>query len=76
MKKIAFLILVAAVAATPTVAAAKKAHKSKTITNEEALKIDKDKNAASWHFVKDALPLALPSWALPIYFGMHKEAKN
>ena len=35
-----------------------------------------DKNEASYRFVRDALPLFLPSWALPIYFGMHMDQKN
>ena len=26
--------------------------------------------------MKDALPLAMPSWSLPIYFSMHKDEKN
>ena len=31
-----------------------------------------NKNEASYRFMRDALPLALPSWALPIYFSMKK----
>ena len=29
-----------------------------------------DKGEASYRFMRDALPLALPSWSLPIYFSM------
>jgi hypothetical protein len=30
----------------------------------------------TWRALKDAIPLALPSWSLPIYFSMHKDEKN
>lgn len=72
MKKIALLLLVAVVAVSPAAAATKK--KGKTGTNATAQKYDS--NEASWRLLKDGLPLVLPTWALPIYFGTHQEAKN
>jgi len=29
----------------------------------------------SWEIVKQGLPLVLPSWAIPIYFGTHMDEK-
>jgi hypothetical protein len=72
MKKIVLLLLVAVVAASPAGAATKK--KGKTTATATAQK--SDPNEASWRLVKDSLPLVLPSWALPIYFGMHQEEKK
>lgn len=67
MQKIALLLLVSAVAAMPAAAIAKK--KTKKMVHATAQKIDP--NEASWRFVKNGLPLILPTWALPIYFHMH-----
>jgi len=62
MKKFAALLVVAAFAATPA-AAASKHHKKKpddTFAKQSA-------NTA--RILRDGLPLVLPSWAVPIYFG-------
>jgi len=69
MKKIALLLLVAAVAVSPAAADTKK--KAKKITADSAQK--SDPNEAGWRLVRDGLPLVLPSWALPVYFAVHKE---
>jgi hypothetical protein len=71
MKKIALALLVAAVAATPAAAASKKKAKTYGMTHEQAMKA----NQQSWEFVKQGLPLVLPSWAIPIYFGTHMDEK-
>ena len=72
MKKIALLFLVAAVAVIPAAADAKK--KAKETTADSAQKADP--NDAGWRLVRDGLPLVLPSWSLPLYFGMHKEPEK
>ena len=65
MKKIVLLLFAMAVAISPAAAASKKKAKKET-----------DPNEASWRLVKDSFPLVLPSWALPVYFGMHKDEKK
>jgi hypothetical protein len=70
MKKMALLLVVMAVAVSPAAADSKK--KAKNTTADSAQK--SDPNEASWRLVRDGLPLVLPSWALPVYFGVvHKE---
>lgn len=67
MKKLALLLLIAAFAAAPASAATKK-----KMTKEEAEAADIAKqhdNTA--RALRDALPLVLPGWSLPIFFGMH-----
>ncbi len=74
MKKIALALVVAAVALSPVAAIAKKKRVRHVDPGYAAEHMDK--NEASYRFVRDALPLFLPSWALPIYFGMHMDQKN
>jgi hypothetical protein len=69
MKRIALLLLVAAVAASPAAAASKKKTKKMAAATAEKY----DPNEASLRFMKDSLPLWLPSWAVPIYFGIQKQ---
>ena len=72
MKKIVLLVVVAAFAASPA-GAATKHKKSKEAAEAEDIAKQHDN---TWRAMKDALPLALPSWSLPIYFSMHKDEKN
>jgi hypothetical protein len=65
MKKIAFLLLAAAVVATPAVAASKK--KAPKMTEAEA------QRDASWRLVKGSVPFFIPSLLKPIYFHMQDE---
>jgi hypothetical protein len=53
--------------------AATKHKKSKEAAEAEDIAKQHDN---TWRALKDALPLALPSWSLPIYFSMHKDEKN
>lgn len=71
MKKIVLALLVAAFAASPAAAASKKKTKPYGMTYEQAMKA----NQQSWEIVKQGLPLVLPSWAIPIYFGTHMDEK-
>ena len=63
---------VAAFAASPA-GAATKHKKSKEAAEAEDIAKQHDN---TWRALKDAIPLALPSWSLPIYFSMHKDEKN
>ena len=73
MKKLALLFVVAAFAASPAVAATKQKKTKQTTEAEEIAKQHDNTRRA----LRDALPLVLPSWSLPVYFGMHlDETKN
>lgn len=65
MKKLVFAVIIAAVAASPAMAAKKK----KVAAAEPP---PANSNEASWRLVRDAFPIVLPSWAVPIYLA----AKN
>lgn len=73
MKKIVLLLVVAAFAASPA-AADTKEKKTKQTVEAEDIATQHDNTLRA---VRDALPLVLPSWSLPLYFGMHlDETKN
>jgi hypothetical protein len=73
MKKLVLLFLVAAFAASPAVAASKNKKSKETAEAEEIAKQHDNTRRA----LRDALPLVLPTWSLPVYFGMHlDETKN
>ncbi len=63
MKKLAALLVVAAFAATPAAAASK--HKKKKADDDVFAK----QSANTARILRDGLPLVLPSWSLPVYFG-------
>ena len=69
MKKLAFLLVAAAVAVSPSIATA-KAKKSKEAAEAEEIAKQHDN---TWRAVKDSLPLWLPTWSLPVYFTMNKD---
>jgi len=74
MRKLISLLVVATFAASsPTVAGTKeKKQKQNTEAEEIAKQHDNTRRA-----LRDALPLVLPSWSLPFYFGMHlDDTKN
>jgi hypothetical protein len=71
MKKIVLLAVAIALAASPALAAKKK---KMTKEEAEAAKIEQD-NDNTRRAVRDSLPLILPSWAVPIYFGTHMDEK-
>jgi hypothetical protein len=65
--KLVLMLVVAAFATSPAVAATKqKTIKQTTEAEEIAQQHDNTRRA-----LRDALPLVLPSWSLPVYFGMH-----
>ena len=72
MKKLVLLLVIAAFAASPVAAQQTKKSKETAEAEEIAKQHDNTRRA-----LRDALPLVLPSWSLPFYFGMHlDETKN
>jgi hypothetical protein len=67
MKKIVFAVIIAAVAASPAMAA-KKAKKAAAPPAPTA-----DANENGRRFVKDAFPIFLPSWLMPVYVANDKK---
>jgi hypothetical protein len=65
--KLVLMLVVAAFATSPAVAATKQKTVKQTTEAEEIAKQHDNTRRA----LRDALPLVLPSWSLPIYFGMH-----
>lgn len=63
MKKIVLMLAVAAFAAAPAAAATKhkKAKPQESVFAKQS--------ANTMRILRDGLPLVLPSWALPVYFG-------
>jgi hypothetical protein len=73
VKKLILLLVVAAFAASSAVAATKQKKTKQTTEAEEIAKQHDNTRRA----LRDALPLVLPTWSLPFYFGMHlDERKN
>jgi hypothetical protein len=73
MKKLILLLVAMAFAASPAAAASKHKKSKETAEAEEIAKQHDNTRRA----LRDALPLVLPTWSLPIYFGMHlDETKN
>ena len=62
MKKIMFAVVIAAIATSPAFAAKKKRHAAPAAPVASA-----NSNENSWRFVKDAFPIFLPSWSIPLY---------
>ena len=69
MKKLAFLLVAAAVAVSPGIADA-KAKKSKQAAEAEDIAKQHDNTRRA---LRDSLPLWLPTWSLPVYFNMNKD---
>jgi hypothetical protein len=72
MKKLFLLLVVTAFAASPAVAASKH-KKSKEAAEAEEIAKQHDNTRRA---LRDALPLVLPTWSLPIYFSMHQDEKK
>jgi opacity protein-like surface antigen len=70
MKKIALMVILAMVAASPAVAA-KKGKRMKAPRAEVLRQVDP--NEASWRLVVGSLPIWLPSWSMPMYMALNKE---
>lgn|ERR1041385_226667 len=68
MKKIIILLAFSAFITAPATAATKQKSKQATEAEEIAKQHDNTLRA-----LRDGLPLILPSWSLPIYFGTHMD---
>ena len=66
MKRFILLLVAAAFVASPAAAAKRQKDKQTTEAEEIAKQHDNTRRA-----LRDALPLVLPSWSLPFYFGMN-----
>jgi hypothetical protein len=71
MKKFIILLAVASLAAAPAVATTKH-KKSKEPTEAEKIA---EQNDNTKRLLVDLVPLVLPSWSLPVYFGTHMDEK-
>lgn len=72
MKKFALAFMAVVIAASPVFAATKQ--KKMTKEEVEAAQIAKQ-NDNTKRALRDSLPLVLPSWSLPIFFGMKMDEK-
>jgi hypothetical protein len=71
MKKVVLLAAALALAASPALAAKKK---KMTKEEQENAKIAQEHDNTR-RALRDSLPLWLPSWAVPIYFGTHMDER-
>jgi hypothetical protein len=67
MKRLILLLAAAAFVASPAGAATKQQKDKQTAEAEDIAKQHDNTRRA----LRDALPLVLPTWSLPFYFGMN-----
>ncbi|MFN3657661.1 MAG: hypothetical protein ACK4UO_10445 [Pseudolabrys sp.] len=72
MKKFVIALVAASLAAAPAAAATKK--KKAAAPASETSEFAKQ-SANTGRLLRDGLPLILPSWSLPIFFGMKMDEK-
>jgi hypothetical protein len=80
MKKFAFELLIAAIAASPAAAAQKKAKKetaAEPVPMAQPVEASQPTQAQitnqnSANFAKDSLPVFLPTWSMPAYMAITK----
>ena len=72
MRKIVLLAAAAALAASPIAADAKAKKKTAEELEKERIEQEHDNTKRA---VRDSLPLFLPSWSLPAWFGMGMDKK-
>ena len=75
MRKITLLLAVLALAALPSTADAAKKRKQAAAQPAAAAQPE-NPNEAGARFVRDAFPVFLPSWAIPIYLGTVTEGPH
>ena len=68
MKKIVFGIMIAAIAASPAIAAKKKSKKLAAAPVMATTTANSNENSA--RFARDSLPIFLPSWSMPAYMAV------
>jgi len=72
MRKVVLLLAAAALAASPAMAETKGKKKTPEEIEKERIAQEHDN---SYRAVRDGLPLVLPSWSLPVFFGMGMDKK-
>jgi hypothetical protein len=75
MRKLTLLLAVMAIAALPATADAAKKSRKKTAAPPPAAQ-NVNPNEASGRFVRDAVPVLLPSWAIPFYLSQQTEGPH
>ena len=68
MKRILILLVAAAFAASPALAAKKHAKAKQTEAEQIAQQREYTKRV-----LVDSLPIVLPTWSLPVFFAIHKD---
>ncbi|HXZ47309.1 MAG TPA: hypothetical protein VEH02_11340 [Pseudolabrys sp.] len=72
MKRIMSLVAAAALAVSPVIADAKAKKKTPEEIEKERIEQEHDNTKRA---LRDALPLVLPSWSLPVFFGTGMDKK-
>jgi hypothetical protein len=72
MKKFVITLIAASLAAAPAAAATKK---KKVAAQESETSVFAKQNANTGRLLRNGLPLILPTWSLPIFFGMKMDEK-
>jgi hypothetical protein len=75
MKTILLLLAAAAFAVSPAAAETKAEKAEKAKQAKEAQEIAKQHDN-TLRALRDGLPLVLPTWSLPLYFGTHMDEHN
>jgi hypothetical protein len=73
MRKLTLLLAIVALAALTSTADAAK--KRKVAAAKPTAQVT-DPNENTWRFVRDAFPVFLPSWAIPIYLSQQTEGPH
>ena len=68
IKKVALMVALAMVVTGPAFAAKKKMKPEMEVIPPKV-----DTNEASWRFVRDAFPVVLPSYAMPVYLKIKED---
>jgi hypothetical protein len=83
MKKFAFALLIAAIAASPAAAQKKVKKEAAAEPAPIAQSVEAPQptqaqttNQNSLNFAKDSLPVFLPSWSMPAYMAIQKPSQN
>lgn len=71
MKKIVMMLILVVFAVTPAAAMSKHHKKAKP---EES--VFAKQSANTLRILRNGLPLILPSWLMPVYFGMHMDKEK
>jgi len=70
MKRIAFGVLIALIAASPAAAA----KKTKRIAAQPVASTNPNENG--WRFFRDSLPIYLPAWSMPFYMAAQQQQQK